>query len=376
MNRIWIRASAALILIFAMLMLMITAKASPVLATEASAMAVIECDTGMLLYEKNKDLRLPMASTTKIMTALLTLEYCRPDEMVKIADDAVGVEGSSIYLQNGEIMSVKDLLYGLMLASGNDAAVALACKVGGSVEGFVELMNAKAAQMGLTSTHFVTPNGLHDDEHLTTAYELCLIAREALKNELFRMIVSTKYYKTETGNVNRTFKNKNSLLWNYDGAFGVKTGYTMAAGRCLVFGAERDGMTVIGALLNCRPMFEEAPKLLDSAFDSFVKETVIGKGTHVLDVYIENGEQNVLEVEAKESIIAVMRKSEIKSFRILPRLCKSLSAPIAKGSVVGRLDLYDGDELIASAPLAAANTVDKRDLNYWWRFLAGAFAGQ
>lgn len=376
MNRIWIRASAALILIFTMLMLMITAKASPVLATEASAMAVIECDTGMLLYEKNKDLRLPMASTTKIMTALLTLEYCRPDEMVKISDDAVGVEGSSIYLQNGEIMSVKDLLYGLMLASGNDAAVALACKVGGSVEGFVELMNAKAAQMGFTNTHFVTPNGLHDDEHLTTAYELCLIAREALKNEFFRMIVSTKYYKTETGNVNRTFKNKNSLLWNYDGAFGVKTGYTMAAGRCLVFGAERDGMTVIGALLNCRPMFEEAPKLLDSAFDSFVKETVIGKGTHVLDVYIENGEQNVLEVEAKESIIAVMRKSEIKSFRILPRLCKSLSAPIAKGSVVGRLDLYDGDELIASAPLAAANTVDKRDLNYWWRFLAGAFAGQ
>lgn len=374
MNRTWMKASAAMITAFGMIMMMMTSKAEPLLAPDAASMAVIECESGCLLAEQNKDMRLPMASTTKIMTALIVLENCDINEQFVIPDEAVGTEGSSMYLGYGERVSVKDLLYGLMLASGNDAAVALAVHVGGDVKEFVDMMNKKAEDMGLERTHFVTPNGLHSDEHLTTAYELCLIAREALKNEVFREITSTKYYKTETGDKVRTLKNKNSLLWDYEGAFGVKTGYTMAAGRCLVFGAERDGMTVVGTVLNCRPMFETAAELLDEAFETFSKETVVEAGQPASNTYIKNSIENILEIETKGSIITVMRKDEKKSFNISYEVYPDLTAPIFKGEKVGVLNVYDGGELVGSTELVAKNDVHLRDYGFWWRLLSDLFA--
>ena len=296
------------------------------------------------------------------------------DLTVEVAKEAVGTEGSSIYLEEGEQISVIDLLYGLMLASGNDAAIALAIHVAGSVEAFVDSMNLRAEEMGLTSTHFVTPNGLHDDLHLTTARELCLITREALKNETFRSIVSTKYHTAQSGAKARTFKNKNSLLWDYEGAFGVKTGYTMAAGRCLVFGAERDGMTVVGALLNCRPMFETAAELLDRAFSEYEKQTVVSSGDPITRVFIENSAESILEVCAKGSIIAVMQKAEQHSFSTEALLYEGLSAPVMRGEVVGELCVWDGDVLVGSTELIAANDIRRNDLRYWLEKLICRFA--
>ncbi len=376
-----IKACAALLLAFGVMLMALAPKAESAvpdkdvagLAPEAGAMALIELESGEMLAGKNEDTELPMASTTKIMTALVVLENCDTEELVSIPDEAVGTEGSSVYLQKGESMIVKDLLYGLMLASGNDAAVALAVHAGGSVSGFVDMMNARAEKMGLEHTAFVNPNGLHAAGHRTTALELCRIAAEAMKNEEFREIVSTKYYRCESGSIERTFKNKNSLLWDYEGALGVKTGYTMAAGRCLVFAAEREGMTLIGAVLNCRPMFETAKELLDSAFDTFAVERIIGKGEAVTKAFVENGVKNVLEVCAKESIIVVMKKDEGRSFRTAVRLRPELKAPVEAGEKVGVLTVYEGEAVIWHTDLIAACSVRERDFCFWWKLLTRCF---
>ena len=340
--------------------------------TEALAMALIEAQTGAVLESQNADSPLPMASTTKIMTALVVLENCALDELVEVGSAAVGVEGSSIYLALGERVSVRDLLYGLMLASGNDAAVALACHTAGSAEDFAMLMNEKARKLGLSSTHFVTPNGLTAPGHHTTAYELCLIAREALKNEYFREIVSTRYYTTTTGDHPRTFKNKNSLLWDYEGAVGVKTGYTEAAGRCLVFAAEREGMTVIGVLLNCRPMFEKAALLLDLAFDNYALCPVILPGVPLTNIKIENSMQSILAVGAKNSIMTVMQKDESACFSAKVRLLP-VTAPVARGQTVGEIIVYRDGEPVGGSELVALEPAEARGLSYWFSVLTALF---
>lgn len=377
MNRRWMRIMAATLLAFGAAFIAIAGKAVPinaVYAAQASSMALIEAETGEVLASENAGARLPMASTTKIMTALITLENCDPDELVEIPDEAVGVEGSSIGLGCGETMTVRDLVYGLMLASGNDAAIALAVHVAGSVPAFVDMMNARAEEMGLEKTHFITPNGLHAQGHLTTAYELCLLTAEAIKNEAFRTVVSTKYYEAESGIIPRTFKNKNSLLWDYDGAFGVKTGYTMAAGRCLVFGAERDGMTVIGAVLNCRPMFQAAAELMDYAFSEYSKEIVADKSETAARVFVENSENCILEVCPKESIITVMHRSEERSFRTEVRLNEHISAPVKAGQTVGELTVTLNGEIAGRTDLVAASDVKTPGLRYWMRFVSSVFA--
>ena len=389
MNGRIIRACAALLLACGVMLMSLAPKAEsainepmigsseaiePGFELNAAAMAMIECESREVLACVNGDEPLPMASTTKIMTALVVLENSNAEELVSVPDEAVGTEGSSVYLQRGEKMKVIDLLYGLMLASGNDAAVALAVHAGGSVKGFVDMMNEKAKELGLKNTRFVTPNGLHAEGHYTTAFELCVITREALRSETFKEIVSSKYHRTESGNVPRTFKNKNSLLWDYEGAFGVKTGYTMAAGRCLVFGAERDGMQVVGALLNCRPMFEKAAMLLDTAFESFVKQTVIGSGQTAGRVNVENGVENVLEVETKRSIIAVTQRSHQRTFMTRAELPQKLSAPVKAGQRVGTLFVYEGERLVGSAELVASKTIQRRDARFWWRLLSSVFA--
>ena len=232
--------------------------------TSAKAMAVIEASTGRLLYEKSKDLKLPMASTTKICTAITVIENCdNIEKTVTVPDKAVGVEGSSIYLQKSEKVKIIDLLYGLMLQSGNDCAEALAITVGGSIEHFAAMMNETAAKAGATNSNFVTPHGLHDDNHYTTAYDLALISAYAFKNPVFEQIVSTKKHimPWEGRNYPRVIVNKNKILSTYEGGDGVKTGFTKKAGRCLVSSATRDGMRIIAVVLNCGPMFEDCASL-------------------------------------------------------------------------------------------------------------------
>lgn len=261
-----------LFIIIACALVAVCAPFTATMAVNADGVAEIamELDSGTVLHSKNADLRLPMASTTKIMTALIIAEESNLDDVVTIPSEAVGVEGSSIYLKYGETISVKDLLYGLMLRSGNDAACALSIIHSGTVEKFVDRMNARAQELGADNTHFANPSGLPCDEHFTTARDLCNIARHAMKNETFRNVVSTKCYNGEY----RTFVNKNKLLSILDGANGIKTGYTQKAGRCLVSSAQRGGMDVVSVVLNCYDMFERSENIINTCFDKFSLETI------------------------------------------------------------------------------------------------------
>lgn len=237
--------------------------------SSARAMALVDGDTGELIYSKNCDKKMYPASTTKICTAITVIEnHTMLDVPTPVPAEAVGIEGSSLYLQKGELLTVRDLLYGLMLQSGNDCAVALAVIVGGSVEGFVDMMNETAKKAGAVNTNFVTPNGLHDDDHYTTARDLCAISYYAMRNETFREIVATKRYSTVCADRDRDrrFPNKNKILFNYEGGNGIKTGFTKKSGRCLVSSATRNGKTYICAVLDCGDMFEECMRLMDKAF--------------------------------------------------------------------------------------------------------------
>ena len=212
------------------------------LPTQTSAEISVSADSAVLylpetdtfLYEKNADQRMPMASTTKIMTALVAIENAEMDELIRVPEEAVGTEGSSAYLRGDELITLEEMLYALLLQSANDVAVSLAYHIGGGIDGFAEIMNSRAAEMGLVNTHFTNPHGLDDPLHYTTARELAIIAAEALKNESIRSsIVATKRKSFVTEERSRTYVNHNKLLSLYDGAIGVKTGYTRRCGRCL-----------------------------------------------------------------------------------------------------------------------------------------------
>ncbi len=230
----------------------------------SKAECVMEKNSRRILYELRGDVRLPMASTTKIVTAATVLSLSKDiEEKVVIPHEAEGVEGSSVYLKGGEEYSVKDLLYGLMLRSGNDCATALAYHVSGSIEGFSSQMNQTAQRAGALHSQFKNPHGLPCNGHYTTARDLTSITCYALQNLTFSEIVGTKYY-APCG-----WKNKNKMLYRFEGATGVKTGYTREAGRCLVSSAEREGMTLVCTVLGCSPMYERSSVLLEDAFDSY-----------------------------------------------------------------------------------------------------------
>lgn len=233
----------------------------------AKSAVIIDGKSGAVLYDKNASIRLPMASTTKIMTALTVIKYASPDTVIEVDKNAAGIEGSSIYLKSGEKISVLDLLYGLMLESGNDAASALAIGCFGSEKGCTDKMNELCHSMGLVDTHFDNVHGLDSETHYTTAYELAIITKEALKEPLFRQIVSSKNY-TSSGETPRFFSNHNKLLRLYNGTVGVKTGYTSLAGRCLVTAAERENEMYIAVTLNDRQDWDDHMAMLDYGFEN------------------------------------------------------------------------------------------------------------
>ncbi len=306
---------------------------SPIRASaSAGAEIAMELTTRSVLTESNADKRMPMASTTKIMTAIIIAEDCNLDEEITVPDAAVGVEGSSIYLKKDERIDVRDLLYGLMLRSGNDSAVALAIHHSGSVENFVNVMNERAKRIGADNTNFKNPSGLPDDEHYTTARDLCNIACYAMNNEIFREVVSSKSHVGKF----RSFENKNKMLYRYEGANGVKTGYTLKAGRCLVSSAERDGMDVVTVVLNCYDMYERSSAILDQCFYAykllelnentvFMSDRVLCKLSKTQNLVVKNTES--LQIRIKSTV------TEKK---------------IKKGDRVGILEIYDANGLIFS----------------------------
>ncbi len=246
--------------------------------TPSQAECTLELNSLRILSENNKDLKLPMASTTKIITALTVIENFDVNQTVTVKKSSTNIEGSSIYLKEGERLTVKELLYGLMLRSGNDSAECLAQSLT-SRDNFINLMNETAKKYGAFNSNFTNPHGLHDDDHYTTAYDLALITAGAMKNPIFSEIVSTKKVNisNETENYDRVLINKNKMLSFYEGANGVKTGYTKKAGRCLVSSANRNGMTVISVVLNSPQMWERSTELLDYSFNNYKLYELVNK---------------------------------------------------------------------------------------------------
>ncbi len=332
----------------------------------AQSAVVLEAGTGRILFEKNAYQKLPMASTTKVMTALVALEYGNPDDVITVGQNASGVEGSSIWLSAGERMTLSDMLYGLMLASGNDAAVAIAEHIGGSVEAFVDMMNKKAKEIGAYNTHFANPNGLPDKNHYTTAYDLALISAYAMKNETFCTIVKTQY-KTlpwEGHEWDRVVKNKNKILWNYEGGNGIKTGFTKEAGRCLAAAAQRDNMQLVSVVLNAPDMFNDCMALMDYGFENYDNRIIVKKGELIGNVAVKDGMQDSFAVYADEDIAYPLTDDEFSKVQKAVHLKDEVKAPVDKGQVVGTVDLWLGEEKLCSVELKSACQIGENSYSY------------
>ncbi len=333
-------------------------------STAARAAVVMEVSSKRVLYAKNPHMKLPMASTTKIMTAILAIEMGNLEDVVTVSPKAVGVEGSSIYLAKGERLTLEQLLYGLMLRSGNDAAVAIAEHIGGSVENFVRLMNRKAVQIGARNTNFVNPHGLHDDMHYTTAYDLALISAYAMQNPVFRTIVSTKYKKIpwEGRSYDRVLQNKNALLWSYEGANGIKTGYTKVSRRCLASAALRDGMQLVCVVLDCQPWFDDSATLLDYGFANFKPYTVVSKKQVLGHIPVRDGYEAQVAAVCREEILLPVREGEEKEISVEVKLPQYLKAPVKAGTKVGYVKVTLGDEVSIRKDLYTAADVKENTI--------------
>lgn len=314
--------------------------------TARSSCIVIEQESGRILNGNNINIKLPMASTTKIMTALVVLKNMDVYSTISIPKQAVGVEGSSIYLKEGEKWRIIDLLYGLMLRSGNDSATALAIACGGSIEGFNEMMKDTIKSIGLKNSSFVNPHGLHDDNHYTSAYDLAMITREAFKYDVFTEIISTKVYKfIDHENINHIFYNKNKMLNMYNGANGVKTGYTKVAGRCLVSSAIKNGMQVISVVLNHPNMWADSISIMDKAFCDYGMYELICNDEFLGECKVINSRQNTTMLTSKETIRYPLKNNEILKVRYQLNY-EPLVAPIKADKIVGNVDIYLDNDLL------------------------------
>ena len=326
----------------------------PVQVSAFSAECAILADatTGEILYEKQADKRSLIASTTKIMTALVICEQCNVLDRMRIPKEAVGIEGSSMYLQEGEILTVQELLYGLMLRSGNDAAVALAIYCGGTVGGFAELMNDKAQQLGLKNTHFVNPNGLDDPDHYSTARDLAILAAYAMDNPIFARTVSAK---TVTAG-SRSLKNHNKLLWQVEGVDGVKTGYTKAAGRILVSSATRQGRRLVAVTINDADDWADHTALLNSGFARYQEQTVIRQGDVVGRVEIAGGQAGSVELLAASDFCYALAQGE--KTEISYSGTGFVYAPVVRGQDAGFVYVCLGNKTVGKVPVVYGETVE------------------
>ena len=327
-------------------------------AISAKSAVLIDSASGRVLYEHNAYEKLPMASTTKIMTGLLSCESGKLNKTVKASPFASGTEGSSLWLKTGEKLTLEELTYGLMLKSGNDAAVAIAEHLAGSVDAFALLMNKRAREIGAVNTNFVNPHGLDADGHYTTAYDLALIAREAMKNDTFRKIVSTKTYSIpmQGEKWDRALKNHNKLLWRYEGCNGVKTGFTKKCGRCLVSSAERDGRELICVTLNAPDDWKDHTYLLNYGFDSFETKVVAKKGEYAsIYVYDEKNNPSVKLNFGDNFIVSVAENDVIKT----EIMYEKIILPAKKGIKAGSMIVYCNGKKIGEIDLITDKKLNK-----------------
>ena len=329
------------------------------LTPSAQSSILIDATTGRVLYSKNANEQLPMASTTKIMTALIALEQDNLDKKIQVKEEYVGVEGSSIYLEEDEEISYRDLLYGLMLRSGNDSATALAGEIGGSTEEFSKLMNKKAKDIGALNSNFENPHGLHHDNHYTTAYDLALITREAMKHKEFKEISKAKSW-TADREINEHFQNKNKTLWQYEGGNGGKTGFTKAAGRCLVSTSSRKGIDLISVVINDSNWFNDCYSLMDYGFENYNSFVIHSKDQFIESIELLDGDKEKVNVVTKEELIIPLKGEEREKIKILAKLPDVLEAPIKQGEKIGYLQVLLDGELVATTELISKSEVGKK----------------
>ncbi|WP_420795150.1 D-alanyl-D-alanine carboxypeptidase family protein [Desulforamulus ferrireducens] len=339
-------------------------------SVSAAAAIVMDAETGQVLYAKNPHQPRPIASTTKIMTALVALECGNLKASTTISERAAGIEGSSIYLKAGEKLTLEELIYGALMHSGNDACVAIAEQVAGSERNFVNLMNFRARQLGARNTTFANTNGLPDERHLSTAYDLALITRYALKEPVFRSIVATKTHVIPGPRGKRYLSNTNKLLWSYQGADGVKTGTTNAAGKCLVSSATREGRSLIAVVLHSDDRYAESIRLLNYGFNNYTQERVASQGEVFTHLEVKDGVKEKVPVTAAKDLWVTVPLNQ----RVIEKsmmLEQELTAPVKKGQVVGKLQVLQQGELVAETNLLARTDIERLPEHtlQWKRFV-------
>ncbi len=328
--------------------------------TDVSAQAaVLLCvNTGEVLYSKNAKKKLSMASTTKIMTSLLALEYPTPDVEITVTDEMVRVEGTSMGLQVGDSVSLRELVYGMLLQSGNDAANAVACVIGGSADGFSLMMNDRAAQIGMENTNFVTPSGLDDENHYSTAYDMALLAAECIKNPEFAFICSQKRASLTYGNPPylRTLTNHNKLLWMYEDSVGIKTGFTKKSGRCLVSAAERDGITLVAVTLKAPDDWNDHIAMFEYGFSKY-RGTELTCDLSGIMLDVAGGEKNCISVRLSDSVEWISDKNADVRIQLQP----FVYAPVYDGDVVGKATFCSDGKIIGEALIIASENVEFKE---------------
>ena len=336
-------------------------------AISAEKAAVMDAATGRMLYEKNAHQRSLIASTTKIMTALVVCQHCNVLDRVKIPAEAVGIEGSSMYLQEGEVLTVQELLYGLMLRSGNDAAAALAIYCGGTIEGFAELMNDKARELGLKDTHFVNPHGLDAPDHYSTAHDLAVLAAYAMEDPIFARTVGAKTVTVGQ----RVLTNHNKLLWQMEGAEGVKTGYTRAAGRILVSSASRDGRRLVCVTINAPDDWNDHRQLLDQGFTGFEVRRLVERGEVLGYRYVLGGDGTHVPLLAAEDFSWAMAPGE--EFEIVLSPQGFSYAPVEGNAPEGCAYVVLDGHVVGEIPLVWGTSMAEQQKERTW--LARLFGG-
>ena len=324
-------------------------------AISAECAILIDAQTGRVLYEKKAEEKSLIASTTKIMTALVICEQTNVLDRVKIPKEAVGIEGSSMYLKEGEVLTVQELLYGLMLQSGNDAAVALAIYCGGTVEGFTELMNDKAHRLGMTQSHFANPNGLDSPGNYSTARDMGILTAYAMQNPIFAQTVSTKTITIGE----RCLRNHNKLLWQLEGANGVKTGYTKAAGRILISSVTRMGRQLIAVTFNAPDDWQDHKTLIEDGFSRFTVQQLVRQGQTLGQLELAGGQETSVDLIAAEDFSYSLAQGERVTIS-LPEAGFAY-APVAEGQEAGFAHILVDGTAVAKVPLVYGATIERAD---------------
>ena len=357
-------------------------------AINSRSCIIYDRNSDMVLYSKNENKTVKMASTTKIMTSLIIIENCDLSETVEVSKKSASTGGSRLGLKTGDKITIKDLLYGLMLCSGNDAAIALAEYAGEDVTGFVRLMNDKANQLGLKDTHYESPHGLDSDNHYTTAYELAVLTDYALKNKTFLQIVGTKNYTITINGYSKNISNTNELLGNLTGVYGVKTGFTNGANRCLVTACKRNNMDIICVVLGAdtkRFRTQDSIKLIEYAFKNF---TYINANDLAIDYFENWRNENLkyltinkssstsfkLEVKASKTPILSILKNETNDIKTSISIKPNLEAPLYPDSVIGSLTLSISDRNLITLDIINTDTIKKKNIPFYLKLFLSNYS--